>query len=52
MKFEDILLEFKNRNEGQQEAACQQEGDGEKEKRNETDLTSHHFSTEGDLLAR
>lgn len=46
------MLEFKNRNEGQQEAACQQPGDGEEEKRNETYSTSHHVSTEGDFLAR
>lgn len=45
------MLEFKNRSEGQQEAACQQEGDGEEEKRNETDSTFYHFSTEGELLA-
>lgn len=38
------MLEFKNKNEGQQEAACQQQEDGEEEKRNETDSTFHQLA--------
>lgn len=40
-----------NSNGGQQAAACQQEGDGE-EQRKEADSASHLLYMDGDLLAR